>query len=131
VPSLPPQYRPAHMRSRRQVTKEREARRTRAREGALENTARWQKMRRLFRADAVNALCVCCKANSLVKAAELVDHIVPHEEDLALCFDQDNLQALCKPCHDTIKRPIEAAWREGKASADDLRLNRLFPEHFG
>lgn len=35
-----------------------------------------------------------------VVAATVVDHIKPHRGDRALAFDPDNLQSLCKPCHD-------------------------------
>jgi 5-methylcytosine-specific restriction protein A len=30
----------------------------------------------------------------------VVDHIVPHRGDERLAFDRDNLQGLCKSCHD-------------------------------
>ncbi|MCX4686775.1 HNH endonuclease [Kitasatospora purpeofusca] len=32
--------------------------------------------------------------------ATVVDHIRPHRGDEALAFDRDNLQAMCKSCHD-------------------------------
>jgi hypothetical protein len=30
-----------------------------------------------------------------------------------------------------VKKPIENQYAQGKAGADDLRLARTFPEHFG
>ncbi|MGN0150610.1 MAG: HNH endonuclease, partial [Clostridia bacterium] len=30
----------------------------------------------------------------------VVDHIVPHRGDERLMWDENNWQALCKPCHD-------------------------------
>ena len=32
--------------------------------------------------------------------AEVVDHITPHRGDRNLFFDTDNIQSLCKECHD-------------------------------
>lgn len=45
-------------------------------------------------------LCRYCKPMGDVVAATVVDHIKPHRGDRALAFDPDNLQSLCKPCHD-------------------------------
>lgn len=39
--------------------------------------------------------------------ATIVDHIVPHKGDLVLFHDPENLQSLCKPCHDRDKAAIE------------------------
>ena len=33
-------------------------------------------------------------------AATVVDHRRPHDGDLGLLYDWDNLQAMTKPCHD-------------------------------
>ena len=39
----------------------------------------------------------------------MVDHIIPHKGNLELFWDEDNLQALCKPCHDR-KTAKEGRW---------------------
>jgi len=58
----------------------------------------WQKLR----AEQLRQepLCRYCKQMGRVVAADTVDHITPHRGDEALAFDPDNLQSLCKPCHD-------------------------------
>ena len=40
-------------------------------------------------------------AHDEITAATVVDHIKPHRGDIDLAYDPDNLQSLCKPCHDT------------------------------
>lgn len=49
---------------------------------------------------ARHPLCVRCRAEGRVVAAEVVDHIVPHRGDARLRDDPANWQALCKRCHD-------------------------------
>ena len=45
-------------------------------------------------------LCVTCAAAGLVVAAEVTDHVVPHQGSRRLFWDRGNHQALCKRCHD-------------------------------
>ncbi|HWL55465.1 MAG TPA: HNH endonuclease [Paracoccus sp. (in: a-proteobacteria)] len=44
-----------------------------------------------------------CGAN-----ATLVDHIKPHRGDKALFWNWNNWQALCAPCHSSVKQSLEA-----------------------
>lgn len=68
------------------------------------NTPLWQKLRieKLIN----NPLCEICEENSIIKAAEEVHHMIPfmRGKDIAeiqwLGFDYNNLQSLCKKCHD-------------------------------
>ena len=61
-------------------------------------TSRWQQIRQMVLLD--DPLCrECAKQGKLVPAA-VVDHIVPHKGDLDLFYDLNNLQPLCKRCHD-------------------------------
>lgn len=39
--------------------------------------------------------------------ATVVDHIIPHKGSLVLFHDPDNLQSLCKRCHDRDKAAEE------------------------
>ena len=41
------------------------------------------------------------------KAANLVDHVIPHKGDKRLFWDRTNWQPLCKRCHDRHKQRIE------------------------
>lgn len=54
--------------------------------------------------------------------ATIVDHKVPHKGEEALFFDPDNLQSLCKPCHDRHKQKQEAS---GVLVGCDLEGNPL------
>ena len=47
-----------------------------------------------------NPLCVRCQQSQADSPATVVDHIVPHRGDVALFWDADNHQSLCKRCHD-------------------------------
>lgn len=76
-------------------------------------------------------LCVCCSANGIVAAAEVVDHVLPHRGDMAVFWKADDWQALCNLCHETIKKPIEIRWLQGLVRDAEMRLDRAMPEHFG
>ena len=51
-----------------------------------------------------NPLCVYCAKTGRVTIATVVDHIVPHRGDMTLFWQASNHQALCKACHDSVKR---------------------------
>jgi len=61
-------------------------------------TRRWERARRAFL--AAHPLCAECLRQGRTRAADVVDHIVPHRGDMRLFWDMDNWQALCKRCHD-------------------------------
>lgn len=52
-------------------------------------------------------LCAYCEAQGLTVAASIVDHIQPHKGDISLFSNPDNLQSLCKHCHDSHKQRLE------------------------
>ena len=52
--------------------------------------------------------CEYCQAMGSLKPAEVVDHITPHKGDEELFFNADNLQSLCKSCHDMHKQRQES-----------------------
>jgi 5-methylcytosine-specific restriction enzyme A len=61
---------------------------------------RWQRLRQAYLAQ--HPLCEC-DANDGAGcgyAATVVDHRRPHNGDIGLLYDWDNLQAMTKPCHD-------------------------------
>jgi 5-methylcytosine-specific restriction endonuclease McrA len=58
---------------------------------------RWEKASKLFLGD--NPLCVECQKQGVVKAADCVDHIVPHKGDYERFWNDENWQALCVSCH--------------------------------
>ena len=62
------------------------------------HTSRWTRESRLWR--EAHPLCEECKRKGIVKAAEVVDHIIP----VAVCadfWDRSNWQSLCRDCNNT------------------------------
>ena len=60
------------------------------------HTNRWTRLSRVFRAE--HPLCAECQRQGIVKAADVVDHIVPWPvcQDF---YDRSNLQSLCEDCN--------------------------------
>lgn len=87
-------------------------------------TARWLRMRaaQLRR----EPLCRYCMERGRTTAATVADHRTPHRGDRALFFDADNLQSLCKPCHDGAKKSLEMTGSLRGADADGTPLD---PNH--
>ncbi len=64
----------------------------------LYNKAAWRKLRGSVLSAA--PLCRMCLEQGRTTAATVVDLITAHRGDLDLFHDPENLQPLCKPCHD-------------------------------
>lgn len=60
--------------------------------------SKWRKLSKQYLCK--HPLCVRCMADGRFVPATVVDHIIPHRGDDTLMWNQDNWQALCKPCHD-------------------------------
>lgn len=69
-------------------------------------TERWRRLRWdvLRRARFTCAFCGRIEARTSKLVA---DHKVPHRGRAELFWDEDNVQCLCKPCHDSEKKKIE------------------------
>ena len=77
----------------------------------LYNTKEWYSLRtRQLRKEP---LCKFCKDLGTITAANIVDHIVPHKGDQELFRNAENLQSLCKTCHDSVKQRIEKSGEFG------------------
>ena len=63
----------------------------------LYDTTRWRKERVIFL--AANPDCVKCAKRGKKAKAIAVDHIIKHDDDKELFFDQTNWQGLCVSCH--------------------------------
>lgn len=74
--------------------------------------ARWQRARRWFLRQ--NPLCASCKRKGFIRAATVVDHVVPHKGDHERMWDQDNWQALCKRCHDRKTANETGGWEKAR-----------------
>lgn len=78
-----------------------------ARWKAKPNGARWRCLvRDLF-------TCQMCGVIEADSSQLVADHKIPHRGDAALFWDDDNLQCLCKPCHDADKQRAEVGQRGG------------------
>ncbi len=73
-------------------------------------TARWQKLRMsvLVRDLFTCQMKGCCRIEA--DTSQLVaDHKIPHHGDETLFWNENNLQCLCKSCHDKLKQKEERA----------------------
>jgi len=72
----------------------------------LYKTARWQRLRWKVIEQALFTCAMCGKFEA--DTSQLVaDHIIPHKGNEAMFWDKDNLQCLCRCCHDTTKKRME------------------------
>ena len=60
-------------------------------------------------------LCVMCKRDGTITAAQVVDHIKPHKGDQELFWNEANWQSLCKRHHDSDKQRLEKSGVEVQA----------------
>lgn len=76
--------------------------------------SRWKKVRVTYLQS--HPLCVRCGEEGRLTPASVVDHIVPHKGDVALFWNSNNWQSLCKTCHD-VKTATEdgGGWGGGKS----------------
>ncbi|MDQ0349748.1 HNH endonuclease [Ancylobacter vacuolatus] len=75
--------------------------------------ARWKRLRlKVFLRDLFACQMPGCRVIEPNTSRLVCDHRVPHHGDEALFWDENNLQTLCKPCHDKVKQAEErrAGW---------------------
>ena len=60
-------------------------------------TSTWRRARKRYLAAC--PLCVECKGQGRITAATVVDHIIPHQGDMELFWDEGNWQSMCSVCH--------------------------------
>ncbi|TPW28600.1 HNH endonuclease [Martelella alba] len=71
-------------------------------------TTRWQKLRwSVLKRDGFT--CAMCGKVEADTSQLVADHMTPHRGDAVLFWDRDNLQCLCKTCHDSEKQRAERA----------------------
>ena len=81
---------------------------------------RWRKRRTQYLAQ--HPLCVMCAEDGNVRPATELDHILKHDGDLTLFWDEDNWQGLCADHHRSTKARLE---RSGKVTGCDLQGNPI------
>lgn len=89
----------------------------------LYSLAKWHKLRAKQLQN--NPLCAFCYAQGIIKEASIVDHIKPHRQDINLFFNPDNLQSLCKRCHDSHKQRQEKSGYLAGSGIDGAPLDAL------
>jgi len=63
--------------------------------------------------------CRYCRAAGDLTPAEVVDHIEPVRDAPDRAFDPENLQGLCKHCHDSLKHSEEMVGYSRQVDAAD------------
>ena len=72
--------------------------------------ARWRRLRlKVFLRDLFKCQRPECGRSYAYTSQLICDHIKPHRGDERLFWDEENLQTLCKPCHDQMKQQEEQA----------------------
>lgn len=95
MPTSAPKHHPPGWQSRDQrIAAHNRARR--ADGGIVYDLQRWRKMRKAF----IDTHPLCVNFDQCHNVSVICDHIQPHRGDDALMWCWDNLQAMCKPCHD-------------------------------
>ena len=72
-------------------------------------------------------LCRYCTKMGVITAATVVDHIKPHRGDERLAHDPNNLQSLCKPCHDVHADAKDKGKTMAGSDVDGFPLDPLHP----
>lgn len=83
---------------------------------------RWRKERAEYL--RLHPACVMCEAEGKVRAANVVDHVVPHRGDMALFWDKTNWQSLCRPHHDSHKQRMERELESGSEPGPAVKPRR-------
>ncbi|MES2787635.1 MAG: HNH endonuclease signature motif containing protein [Pseudomonadota bacterium] len=85
------------------------------------NTKRWYRLRWVQLQK--DPLCADCAKRRKSVPATVVDHIKAHRGDEELFFDAENLQSLCKPCHDGAKQQLEKSGTVRGCGEDGMPLD--------
>ena len=94
-------------------------------QSSLYSTARWRRLR--SQQLAKDPLCRFCLDVGRETAATVVDHIEQHKNCLESFYDPDNLQSLCKKCHDNSKQLQEIHGYSQAAGEDGLPIDPKHP----
>ena len=102
----------------------------------LYNTKRWQALRTAtFKRDMF--ICqMCNEPTKLTKdrrdrKAATCDHKIAHKGDEVLFFDLDNLQTVCKKCHDSTKQREEVQGYSDEIGLDGWPVDSNHPFNRG
>lgn len=85
----------------------------------------WRQLR--ARHLAHHPLCEFCRRLGRVEPATVVDHVTPHRGSEVLFWDEQNLQSLCKLCHDSHKQTLEKSGYLKGSDLDGMPLSTCHP----
>lgn len=71
----------------------------------LYHTKKWQDLRKLKL--SLNPLCEECEKYGRLTQGEIIHHIIPLKADESKALDLDNLQTVCRKCHDKIHKKLD------------------------
>lgn len=72
-------------------------------------------------------LCTYCKKVGKYIEATVVNHIIPHKGDMILFTDPDNLESVCKSCHDGTIQKAETKGYHSMIGADGWPMDVKHP----
>jgi 5-methylcytosine-specific restriction protein A len=92
---------------------------------ALYRTTLWRTLRDMQLCEQPR--CERCLALGKLTPATVVNHRAPHKGDAQLFHDPENLQSLCKPCHDGPTQQRERIGYEKTIGVDGWPIDPLHP----
>ena len=94
----------------------------------LLNSKRWKELRISYLRE--HPLCERCQAEGYVRAAMDCHHIRPISSAMSiqemerLCFDPNNIQCLCIPCHVKVHKAMGKGTKANRKEREEQRMSR-------
>ncbi|MCY4129012.1 MAG: HNH endonuclease [Gammaproteobacteria bacterium] len=95
----------------------------------LYDSVKWKRLRAWVIQN--EPLCRMCAEEGRLESAQVVDHIHAHRGDPVLFYDTDNLQPLCKACHDKRKQQEERSGFKRDIGEDGWPMDERHPVNSG
>jgi 5-methylcytosine-specific restriction protein A len=89
------------------------------------DTAKWRAWSQHWLRE--HPLCAFCEIKNKVTAAAICDHKVAHKGDPRLFWDSTNLQSLCRPCHESMKKQVESRGYSTEVGLDGYPVDHRHP----
>jgi len=89
----------------------------------LYDSVAWRKLRKSFLSDPHHCMCVMCEREGRDVPATVADHIRPHNGNIKLFWDENNLQGLCAAHHSKSKQQLEKSGRFSGCDENGMPLD--------
>lgn len=91
----------------------------------------WQKARKVILSK--EPFCRMCRERGVLTIATDVDHIIPLKVDQSLALAEDNLQPLCKACHNAKTKEDEKKYflEEKSLQKREVKFNEVIKSFVG